>query len=251
MNYMIGLSCFFSTLILLLIGFYKEEQRIEKVANELEEELQKDIPEVERRLWEVLYENEALVDYQERDGKVYTILGEPGLDFGRYFVVFSEELERIYWNDFQDIKPWKIEVANIDEDESLEVLIGVRKSTLYDQDVRNRLFVFELHETGLMKQWTGSMIAGDWLDFKVGQLISNEMEQVVFLTEKSDGQRLLQAYQWFDFGFVHLASSEPYEGLWSLESVLDNEVTGYMTDYKQAIWRAENGILVELIERGK
>ncbi len=170
-----------------------------------------------KELGKALEEKEEIIDYAMDGSRAFLLVGtgkeEP--DYGDLFLVLeredSGEWARMYENDFTGLKPWKLELGDVDGDGMIEIVTAVRKTTYYDREERNRLFVFNYGEAGLVKKWTGSQIAGNWTDFEIGDLVSTRGEEIVFLSRTKEGRDKLFVYAWYDFGFLMLAQSEEYQ----------------------------------------
>lgn len=174
------------------------------------------------------------------DGLVYTIESRtsstPTPAYGDTLVITRNDephgREQIYTKDFTDLKPWKIVLADVDGDGEKEILIAVHKTTHFDAEAKNRLFIFTFDGEKLYKKWTGSQIAGWWSDFYVGDLLPIRGEQLLFV-ERIDGGARLQLYYWFDFGFQLLATSATYD------------------DIVDAVVQGENQLLLTYVTNGK
>lgn len=166
----------------------------------------------------LLQKEEAIVDGVREGTMAYTILSREGrTDYGDLFAVFEQEQnrewKRIYENDFKDLKPWKIELADIDGDRKKEILTAVRKTTHFDSEEKNRMFIFNYEDNKLTKKWTGSQIAGTWNDFIVGDLLPMPGSELVFIEQTDNGNEKISVYYWFDFGFMLLAESDGYRDI--------------------------------------
>ncbi len=171
---------------------------------------------IERKLVRSLKDRENLIDFAADDKNIYAIVDRSGnLEFGDCLIVFrmcgDGSYAREYSNDFADLKPWKLELADVDGDGVTDILTAVRKTTHYDTVEKNRFFVFDYTEGKLVKKWTGSQIAGTWSDFYVRDFLPMEGEEVLFLSQTEEGRKRLGIYYWFKFGFLLLAQSEDYE----------------------------------------
>jgi hypothetical protein len=167
---------------------------------------------------EALDYHEVLIDYVREGSILYALINEEGItEYGNLFVVYNQEQNgewRLsYKNDFMDIKPWKLETADIDGDNVKEILIAVRKTTHFDKVEKNRFFVFNYHNGILIKKWTGSQIAGTWRDYYVGDLLPIPGSEVIFIEQTEDGKEKLRIYYWFDFGFLQVAESDRYDNI--------------------------------------
>lgn len=163
---------------------------------------------------EAMSQGEILIDYICEGSILYALINSEGnLEYGDYFVIFTKEREgvwtRTYDNNFEQLKPWKIESGDIDGDSEKELLIAVIKSTPFDPEIKNRMFIFNMKNGVLVKKWTGSRIAGDWRDYYVGDLVRDiPGDELIFIEQLEEGQERISVYSWFDFGFFLLADSD-------------------------------------------
>lgn len=181
----------------------------------------------ENQLLKALLETEHLIDYVLQDNSAYLIVSTTKQEaYGDLFLVLNRkengEWERSYENDFSGLKPWKLVLADIDGDDEIEILTGVKKTTIYDKEEKNRLFIFNYKNGKLIKKWTGSDIAGTWEGFIAGELVDTKGEEIIFITKTKDQTEKLLVFHWFDFGFIMLAQSEDYEDIIEVEIRKEN-----------------------------
>ena len=175
-----------------------------------------------------LESGEVIIDGVQNATTAYLLLSREGhTTYGDLFAVFKlidNQWECSYKNDFEGLKPWKIELADIDGDDTNEILIAVKKTTHYDAEEKNRMFIFNFDGEKLVKKWTGSQTAGDWSDFTVGNLLSIPGDELMFIEPSDNGEEHISIYYWFDFGFQLLAESENYQEIQSLSIIEDNRI---------------------------
>lgn len=169
-------------------------------------------------LEKALSDQENVIDYVNDETMVYAIVSKSQRsDYGDVFVVFEEagkgDWKRIYENDFHDLKPWKLEQADLDGDKEKEILIAVKKTTRFDPVEKNRLFIFNYKNGKLVKKWTGSDIAGTWVNFFSGDLLSIPGDELMFVEKAGKEGEKISIYYWFDFGFLRLAESRNYKDI--------------------------------------
>ena len=136
-----------------------------------------------------LSEGEILIDYTIDETTAYTLINRNGTEeYGDLFAVFEAEgntWKRVYENDFKNLMPWKIDLADIDGDDFPEIMIALRKATPFDKEIKNRMFIFNYQDNILARKWTGSKIAvyGEsfmsWICFLPGH-------ELVFIEQTED-----------------------------------------------------------------
>jgi hypothetical protein len=183
-------------------------------------------PEVE--LTKALYKNEMIIDYSISNNLAYLLISNNGKkDYGDIFVVLERKNDswiRIYENDFEDLMPWKIEAADIDGDGCQELIIAVRKTTYFDKELKNRMFIFNFNKGILVKKWTGSQIAGIWREFYVDDLLSAPGDELIFIEQLEEDKERISIYSWFDFGFFRIVESINYPKIDNLTITDDNRI---------------------------
>jgi hypothetical protein len=193
-----------------------------------------------------------MIDYTIDEAYAYTLTSKNGIkEYGDTFAVFErrdDTWNRIYENDFKNLMPWKLELADIDGDDVREVLIALRKTTPYDKEIKNRMFIFNYQDNILSRKWTGSQIAGIWRDFYPLDLLSTPGYELVFIEQANDSMEKISVYSWFDFGFFMLADSDVYPNIKNIHIPDKNllEIT-YSKDEQEIkqILTVKNGKLLE------
>lgn len=203
------------------------------------------------RISSALDKNEILIDYIIDESLSYTLINKEGTDeYGDFFVVFKKKNDiwnRIYENDFKELMPWKLELADVDGDDNKDILVAVRKTTRYDMERKNRMFIFNYQEGILSKKWTGSQIAGTWRDFYPMDILPASGDELVFIEQTEDGRERISIYSWFDFGFFRLAVSETYPEIRHMVMTEDKllEITYYEEGKERSqTLQAANGKLI-------
>lgn len=185
-------------------------------------------------LEQVLGSKEILIDAAVEEETAYTLISREGRsDYADLLLVLNQKVdgswERVYENDFTGIKPWKLAVADVDGDGIKEILTAVTKTTIFDPVEKNRMFIFNYEENKLVKKWTGSQIAGTWVDFRVNDLVDIPGDELIFVSITEEGDEYLRIYYWFHFGFFMLAEGQPYDDIVDITVIGDNriEITYY------------------------
>lgn len=183
---------------------------------------------------------------------IYTLVSRsPSDHYGDVLQIHKRNGEQgqVYESDFLQLKPWKVEVSDVDGDGVNDIIVAVRKTTHFDDEEKNRLFIFNFDGEVLFKKWTGSQIAGEWRDFIVGELVPIPGDELIFIEQLPGQGERLQIYYWFDFGFSFLAASELYDQIVGIEILAENEIQMIARRGQHentSILTLENGKLIEL-----
>jgi len=215
---------------------------------------------VEPKEWQelasVLGSGDTIIDAAVLDRTAYAIVSSSGReDYGDLFGVFLKDRRQVwrkaYTNDFTDLKPWKLEIGDVDGNDIQEILIAVRKTAHFDKEEKNRMFIFQYDGEKLVKKWTGSQTAGVWSDFIIGELLPIPGEELIFLEQSEQGKMKLSVYYWFDFGFVLLAESDDYDNITDVRIIDENqlEMTYGEEQNQKIVLTMQNGRLIAIADQ--
>ena len=151
-------------------------------------------------------------------------------DFGQYLVIYdiSEKsgiiiAEEIYRKDFSGMKPWKIDVCNLDNDNQADIFIGVYKSTLFYEDFRKRPFFYSWDGEKLNKKWLGSFFSDSALkDIAFGDYFDLGTDVAAVLEESANGEFRMGYYSFVGFGFENMKTSKYYKKVKSVKTIYEN-----------------------------
>ena len=151
-------------------------------------------------------------------------------DFGQDLVIFDicEKsgriiAEEIYRKDFSGLKPWRIDVCNLDNDNQADIFIGVYKSTLFYEDFRKRPFFYSWDGEKLNKKWLGSFFS-DWdlKDIAFGDYFDLGIDAAAVLEENAKGEFRMGFYSFVGFGFENMKTSNYYKKVKSIKTIYEN-----------------------------
>ncbi|UII19413.1 hypothetical protein [Fulvivirga ligni] len=94
---------------------------------------------------------------------------------------------------------YQFQSGTINDDDDIDIAVGVYKATRYDSIKRNRLFLFQVRDGGIIPLWLGSSVGHPIIDFKVVYDDEGECYIRVLAEEKSD-KYLVADYEWYGFG---------------------------------------------------
>ncbi|NLL69748.1 MAG: hypothetical protein GX238_01305 [Epulopiscium sp.] len=175
-------------------------------------------------------ENKVFIDVAigdinaDGDANLLVLQGEKR-PYGEELVVYDLQwnsdglqVEERYRNHIAAVKPWKIEICDIDGDNELEIFIAVNKATRYYTKIENRPFFFNFKNDILVKKWTGSKVRAPFIDAYFIDLNKNGRDEFVVIEEAQEGGFVVALYYWFGFGFVLQAESPSYDKIHLLRS---------------------------------
>lgn len=144
------------------------------------------------------------------------------------------------------LKPWKIQIGDIDGDGITEIGVGVRKKSRFHPVFANRPFIYSWENGKLYQKWLGSRLGRPFTDFVFASFPSGSMLLAVEVT--SDGANELAVYKWDRFGFEWKWSGAHFrrisdlhvcgpEGRQTIRISVDHQQREYVWDGKQLITR--------------
>lgn len=168
-----------------------------------------------------LSSNQKLVDYAFNEQWLFAIIEEKHvIDQQEHIFIYksSSSSDNIKWKrvteyDFSVVSPWKVKLGNIDYTDGLQVIMGVNKTTHFDKEKNNRLFVFNWDGEKLYKKWTGTRLGYYLKDFYIMDILDIKGDELVVIDQNKDGMERLLVYYWLDFGFHLLAESKFFDSI--------------------------------------
>lgn len=159
-----------------------------------------------------------IIDYAWRNNQLFVLEKEHSLKI--YLNVYKKvadkqagySLVKTYANDLTRINPWRIDCEDIDGDGIAEICLGVFKTTHFDENEGNRIFLFDF-DTVLRKKWTGSKLGDVLIDYRFVENVNKDRKDILVISEDNNEKCKLLLCQWFDFGFVVINESEKYDQL--------------------------------------
>ena len=139
---------------------------------------------------------------------------ENGRPMGGDISVFQGK--RLLWTQSK-LNPWKLEIADLDSDGRLEVLVGVYKKSPKDPVLAKRVFTYNWNGKRLLPRWLSSRLSRRFTDFTVGKPQGSPRTLLFALENCPGGLLRVSAYGMISFGCEHLAESEARTDLLSLK----------------------------------
>jgi hypothetical protein len=175
---------------------------------------------------------EEIIDYKiynidsDIDEEILVITKHEAGEFGSDFIIYDTKeadgtlvAKEIYRHDFSNIKPWKVDACNLDNDGQADIFIGVYKDTVFYKDVRRRPFFYSWDGNRLHKKWLGSFFTEwDLVDITFGDYYNLGYDVAAVLEKNQDAYRI-GIYQFIGFGFENMKTIDSGDG--SFRSQID------------------------------
>ncbi|KYO65530.1 hypothetical protein [Thermovenabulum gondwanense] len=169
--------------------------------------------------------------------EIFLITGKRNENYGENFIILTLE-DGIKLKLFEEMKvfnPWKVQIADVDADENLEISIGVYKKAELHPVMAKRPFIYGLNEGGLFPKWRGSRLSRPFDDYVFFDIDDDGKDELLSVETLKDGKKILSAYKWKGFGFELFSESRVYDKIDSivkeekrvLLSVKDGKASGW------------------------
>ncbi len=155
------------------------------------------------------------------------------------YEITPDALEEMWTGLSQALKPWKLQVGDVDGDGSDDLMVGVYKKARFHPVMAKRPFIYGWDGRTMYPKWLGSRLSRPFTDFVLADFGSGA--RIVAVEETVDGARELSVYKWDGFGVTR-----EWSGARSKESPVLEVVGGstvrvaagsLKTDY---VWKANS-----------
>jgi hypothetical protein len=99
------------------------------------------------------------------------------------------------------LKPWKVQIADVDGDGREEIAVGVYKKARFHPVMAKRPFVYGWDGEDIYPKWLGSRLSRPFTDFVLADF-GEGPAKVIAVEETKDGANELAVYSWHGFGFI-------------------------------------------------
>jgi hypothetical protein len=141
--------------------------------------------------------------------------GKPGRRYGTSLVI--KDGARVFEYDIKDLKPWKVQTADVDGDGKKEISIGVFKTARFHPVEAKRPFIYNWSEKeGIYPKWLGSRLSRPFEDYIFADIDSDGMDELVSIELLSDGRKIVNSYNWKGFGFEGTGESNAFDDVTSI-----------------------------------
>ena len=117
--------------------------------------------------------------------------------------------DREFSIDVSDIRPWKLDLCNVDGGE-MELALGVYKKTPFDQKFDRRCFLYniDVKNKRLRPKLRISRLHNPIKDFNLCDLDGDGYDEIISIEKNLDGNYLFGVYDWTNFAVERNHGSE-------------------------------------------
>lgn len=180
------------------------------------------------------------------------ITGEKGTVYGKDLVIRTEGKELGRYN-LEALKPWKVQVADVDGDGGNEISVGVYKTTQFHPVMTKRPFLYNWKDGVLSAKWLGSRLSRPFEDYIFCDIDEDGMDELISTELLSNGRMVINSYKWKGFGFEGMAESRDFQEIAKLKKY-ELEKKGVYTvsvdviedgDWEHAVFYYQDGRMIE------
>lgn len=133
-----------------------------------------------------------------------------------------------------EMRPWKIQTADVDGDGMNEISIAMYKKTPFQPFLANRPFLYSWIGTDIAPKWLGSRLAMPFEDYIFEDINGDKKDELVSIERTKEGKRVIRAYCWKGFGFEAIGDSSEYDRITQLQkgqnsAGMENKITAIIT----------------------
>lgn len=142
--------------------------------------------------------NEAKVIDSASQGKLLAEIISLDDKYGSELRIKKKDEE--FYIDVSDLKPWKIDLANVDGG-PIELALGVYKKTPFDQKFARRCFLYNIDfkNQKLRPKLRISRLHNPIKDFNLCDLDGDAYDEIISIEKNIDGNYLFGVYDWTNF----------------------------------------------------
>jgi hypothetical protein len=130
----------------------------------------------------------------------------------------------LYEKSVENLRPWKIQVCDVDGDKKPDISIGVYKTTLFHPEMAKRPFIYNWENGFISPKWLGSRLSQPLDDYVFCDVDKDGMDEIIAIENTVDNKKVIGVYKWKGFGVELMASGDKYKGMEEILTVSSNSV---------------------------
>ncbi|MFZ5988941.1 MAG: hypothetical protein ACOYWZ_17705 [Bacillota bacterium] len=167
----------------------------------------------------------ADLDHDGRD-ELILLCAKESKEYGDDLVVFSfisplynssiednKPFKEIYRFSCKGLNPWKVQTSDVDGDGSIEISIGVFKTSHFHPVMAKRPFLYVWKNGGIFPKWRGSRLSRPFDDYVFSDLDLDGKDELVSIEHLVSGEKVLTSYSWKGFGFEKTGESRSFNNI--------------------------------------
>lgn len=135
---------------------------------------------------------------------LFVILGKDTEIRGQKLALFSinsNKIAKVWIDEDRGHNPWKIELADVDGDDQIDVIVGVWNKARFHPVYANRLFIYSWDGDQIFPKWLGSRLSSPFSDFDLWDIDEDGIIELLSLEDQRNGLKRIMSYKWKGFGF--------------------------------------------------
>jgi hypothetical protein len=154
------------------------------------------------------------------------------------YEVTQDGLKEMWSGLSQPLKPWKLQIGDVDGDGSEDLMVGVYKKAQFHPVTAKRPFIYGWDGKTMYPKWLGSRLSRPFTDFVLADFGSGV--RIVAVEQTRDGANELAVYKWDGFGVTREWNGAGAEKLTSLESDKRSIRVRSGTSTRSYIWKGNS-----------
>lgn len=152
----------------------------------------------------------------DNDGvkEIIILKGSINSEYANTLIIYTRnKAANIQKYDFESLKPWKVQAADVDGDKACEISVSVYTKARLHPVLAKRPFLYNWHGNGISPKWLGSRLARPFEDYILADIDNDNMHELISIEYISDKKMLVNSYKWKGFGFESLAESKIFSNI--------------------------------------
>lgn len=154
------------------------------------------------------------------------------------YEVKPDALEEMWSGLSMSLKPWKLQIGDVDGDGSEDLMVGVYKKARFHPVMANRPFIYGWDGKTMYPKWLGSRLSRPFTDFVLADLGSGV--RIVAVEQTREGANELAVYRWDGFGVTREWNGAGSKKLTDLEATKQSIRVRSGSSTRSYIWKGNH-----------